>query len=177
MKKFLSGMLALTLVFSLFVPAAVAAKVPFDKIIGEIFYEDGGTENGFVASSTEDEQAAPATILSSVNNLDGSITIYEYENGVLIESHTTTPGSGRIDSVYYDVAGNTTTETEFTKAQTRAGTDIPDAVQFRNLGYMHYRNPITDTIFSIDCNLREEVFGIDEAPTSWTNMDLKAIYE
>lgn len=149
MKELLSGMLALTLVFSLFTPAAVAAEVPTDEIIGEIFYQDGGTESASVASAAADEQTAPASILSSVTNPDGSITIYEYENNILIGAHTTVPVSGGIDSVYYDAAGNTTTEIEFTKVQTRAAdTNIPDEVNFRNLGYMHYRNtlPILSTL-------------------------------
>lgn len=38
MKKVLSGMLVLTMMFSLLVPA-VAAETPTDEIIGEIFYE------------------------------------------------------------------------------------------------------------------------------------------
>ncbi|WP_147576930.1 hypothetical protein [Clostridium phoceensis] len=152
MKKVLSGMLVLTMMFSLLVPA-VAAEVPTDEIIGEIFYESEP-----VGYLTAGEQLPPTTILSSVDNPDGSITIYEYENNVLIEAHTTQPGSGRIDSVYYDATGNTTTETEFTKRQTRADTDIPDEVHFRNLGYMHYRNTFTNTIFSINCDLREGWF-------------------
>lgn len=74
-------------------------------------------------------------------------------------------------------AGNTSTETEFTKPQTRADTNIPDEVNFRNLGFMHYRNTITNTIFSIDCNLREGWFkdreytfnaGVSQRLGKWT---------
>lgn len=185
MKKVLSGMLVLTLIFSLFVPAAAAVEMPTDEIIGEIFYEDDGSKGISAAVETADKQVAPATILSSVNNPDGSITIYEYENGVLIEAHTTTPGSGRVDSVYYDAAGNTKSETEFTKTQTRADTNIPDKVSFRNLGYMHYRNKLTDTIFSIDCNLREGWFkdreytfnaGASQSLGKWTAAIVSIFY-
>lgn len=177
MKKFLSGLLTLTMVFSICSTAVVAAEVPNDEIIGEIFYQNGGSESASVTSAMESERTTPATILTSVDNPDGSITIYEYENNVLVEAHTTIPGSGRVDSVYYDEAGNTSTETEFTKPQTRADTNIPDEVNFRNLGFMHYRNTITNTIFSIDCNLREGWFkdreytfnaGVSQRLGKWT---------
>lgn len=185
MKKFLFSMLATTLVLSLSLPATAAVEVSTGEVIGDIFYKDFVTENGVVTSSVTDEQAIPATILSSVNNPDGSITIYEYENDVLIEAHTTTPGSGRIDSVYYDATGKTKTETEFTKVQTRVDTNIPDEVHFRDIGYVHYRNSITNTIFSIDCSLREGWFkereytfnkGVSQRLGKWTAAIISVYY-
>ena len=79
MKKVLSGMLVLTMMFSLLVPA-VAAEAPTDEIIGEIFYE---SEPVGYLTATAGEQLPPTTILSSVDNPDGSITIYEYENNII----------------------------------------------------------------------------------------------
>ncbi len=98
--------------------------------------------------------------VSYVENADGSYTVYQYENAVLKEAHTTTPGSGRVDSVYCAADGSCRTETDYTDTQSRAAnSDIPDSVSEHPLGNMNYLSPWTYELFTIKCYVREAYFS------------------
>ena len=84
-----------------------------EGIIGEVLYADGWIDDSSEPAAVATWSSA-SVILTSVDNPDGSITIYEYHDQVLAEYHTTVPGSGKVVSVYYDAEGNTTTKTKFT---------------------------------------------------------------
>ena len=110
MKKIISFFLSLTVVFSLSVPAFAAENTTSTStsgIIGTIIFQETGPTN----STSRSNDIAEVTV-SYVYNEDQSYTIYQYNDGTLIEEHKTTPGSGVVDHKYYNSDGTFTAERE-----------------------------------------------------------------
>lgn len=181
MKRLISLILTVTMVISL-APSAFAATsdTPISPrktqsgILGNILYENT------ISTSTPDDNISIASassnttdiIVSFVDNSDGSVTIYEYHNNELSQFHTTVPGSGILYSTYINDDGSSDTKTTITKAQnnnditprsssarisnyTSTQSNINNPTSVRTLGFMHYRNTLTNTTFSIDCEIIE----------------------
>ena len=192
MKKLISILVSVAMVISM-APSAFAAQPNTstrtqDGIIGTILYEDtlsiNGTSNTtHTTGSTSSSATNVDIIVSSVNNQDGSVTIYEYHDNLLSQYHTTFPGSGVLYSTYIDEDGSSRSETTFTKSSpsvtqipvpdtlvaTRATTNytstesnINNPTSVRNLGYMHYRHTFTDTFYSISCEVIERYHPNEE---------------
>lgn len=158
MKKLLSVTLVCLMIMQI-IPVSLASNVASDQdnIKGEILN---------FTMDTVKKQSASNTIVSYEENSDGSVTVYQYKNGDLIEAHTTIPGSGVIHHEYYNGDDVTFSMEQvdvdyevanFSSNVTRA--DTPDYVNNRPLGYMHYNNGIIP-IISIYCHVEEE--GYDD---------------
>lgn len=191
MKRLMSTILSLSLVFSLTVPAfATNVQASQDGIIGVVVYENtlnsnDGTSPASITGSTIH------SVVSTTANPDGSVTYYGYTNDVLTQYHTTVPGSGILTSTYINADGSTETKLTVTNQvgnttrietipsnvallesgatmapdapsrsfiradYTKTYSNISDPTSVRPLGYMHYRHFITDTLYSIDCEVKE----------------------
>lgn len=172
MKKLISIFLSMSMIVSMtttaFAAEPISAARTQDGIIGEIIYEDTITVNADDRSVLSDSANELNTIVSAEYASDGSVTIYEYTNDELTQYHTTMPGSGVLDSTYLNEDGTTRTERTITKEKSNGDTpttladnytsnysNIGSPTSVRPLGYMHYRNTWTDTIFSINCEVIE----------------------
>lgn len=170
------------MMLSLVTPALAAPSTTSSGIIGEIIYEQmtPSVQRNSSNSSAPSARAPSSyvnTVISGSVNADGSVTTYQYENGVLIEYHTTIPGSGRVASTYLFADGSTESRVTFAKSPMPASnnnalqdlplptplaltdytkSDILSPTSIRNLGFMHYRNSWTQEIFSIDCEVIEK---------------------
>lgn len=170
MKKLLSTILCLAMTFSLATPALAVSFTTASGIKGEIIYQEGGSSLSRSSSSVT---------VSSVQNQDGSCTIFQYSNGVLQEEHTTVPGSGLVSSKIYNSDGTFSTSQKITRPNTfSAAATARGSTSTRPLGYMHYRNSFTQEIFSINCTVTDEQH-INEpftfyADTAWTLSELIA---
>lgn len=185
MKKIISSVLSIAIILSCITPALAAAPLSSSasNVIGEIYFSQ--TTPSVQRNSSASPSSATKhvnTIISGSVNTDGSVTTYQYEDGVLIEYHTTIPGSGRVESTYIDADGSIYSKVTFTKSPTLSSneyvpsnsaiptplaltdyseSEILDPTSIRNLGYMHYRNPWTQEIFSIDCEVIEKYHGYE----------------
>ena len=151
--KILTTMLVIVIIMQM-IPVALAEEI--SSVNGHI--------QGKVIEFSEDManiMAANDTVVSYEENQDGSITVYQYENGELIEAHTTVPGSLVVYHEYYedDVVRESVEyidngeENALSRGVMSAGE--PDYVNNRPLGYMHYNNGIIP-IISIYCHVEEE---------------------
>ena len=152
-----SRWIAAFLVISLFCslsPTAFAAPSESPSFEGVIFYTSEE------ASTRSASQSVPNAVVSYEEHTDGSITFYQYKQGVLIEETTTTPGSGIVYRTRYG-SGGAISDTIVTKpagtaviqpqANNDPYSDLPSTATSRPLGYMHYLLPSSGEAFSIDC--------------------------
>ena len=151
--KILTTMLVIVIIMQM-IPVALAEEI--SSVNGHI--------QGKVIEFSEDManiMAANDTVVSYEENQDGSITVYQYENGELIEAHTTVPGSLVVYHEYYedDVVRESVEyiddgeENALSRGVMSAGE--PDYVNERPLGYMHY-NDFINPVISIYCYVEEE---------------------
>ena len=157
-RKILAVMLVVLMVLQM-IPAAFAEEIFSTNgyIQGKVIEFSADTTNSIVSNDT---------IVSYEENEDGSITIYQYQNGELIEAHTTIPGSLVVHHEYYEenhvrqnveyIDINNNEEEDSVSRLT--STDSPDYVNNRPLGYMHYNNGIIPVI-SIYCHVEEEGYN------------------
>lgn len=157
-RKILAAMLAMLMVLQM-IPATFAEEIFSinDHIRGKVIEFSADATNSVSANDT---------IISYEENQDGSITVYQYKNGELIEAHTTIPGSLVVHHEYYEenhvrqnveyIDINNNEEEDSVSRLT--STDSPDYVNNRPLGYMHYNNGIIPVI-SIYCHVEEEGYN------------------
>ena len=103
--------------------------------------------------------------MSYEEHTDGSITFYQYKQGVLSEETTTMPGSGIVYRTRYG-SGGPISDTTVTKpagtaviqpqANNDPYSDLSPSATSRPLGYMHYLLPSSGEAFSIDCYVIDE---------------------
>lgn len=174
MKKFLCIIISLSMVLSISVNAFAAESPDIGwkieepttapGIEGIIFYQENSSDSNV---STKNSKTEIVYTVSYTENSDGSYTVYQYENDTLIEEHTTTPNSGVVYHEIYNADGTVTESTEIIKEVTEeitlraASNTCPYSKLASNsavssLGYMHYRNLLTNTIYSISCELVSE---------------------
>lgn len=158
-RKILAAMLAVLMVLQM-IPAAFAE---------EIFSINGHIRGKVIEFSADATNSISAndTIVSYEENQDGSITVYQYKDGALIEAHTTVPGSLVVHHEYYEenyvrqnvehIAINNNNKEGYS-AHSLTNTDSPDYVNNRPLGYMHYNNGVIP-IISIYCHVEEEGYA------------------
>lgn len=149
-------MLIVALLFSFSLPALAATKQNYN-INGTIIFETGSTLN--------ESEAQPYVVISVEEHQDGSITIYQYEDGSLIEEHLTAPGSGVVTHTYYNNDGTIVSNVEITKENNYEITpylnndpysNLASSASKRPLGYMHYRQPFNQTLYSTECYVIDE---------------------
>lgn len=162
MKKFISTLLAVSLFMLSIVPANAAALPRTDTAtpyIGEIMFQSV-TPATRVADGSEE-----AITISYEKNDDGSFSIYQYENGTLTEKHTTIPGSGTVDHIYYHSDGTYTQSTEITQYNTQEiatyvnsdpNSSLSSGASTRPLGYMYYNGPLVKETHGIRCYVIDE---------------------
>ncbi|MBR4210291.1 MAG: hypothetical protein IKQ96_08775 [Lachnospiraceae bacterium] len=152
-------------------------------IIGTIAHEETVqlSEEYQSFSANTGNQTALST-MSYTENADGSYTIYQYLNGVLIEEHSTIPGNGIVDHTYYNPDGSYINVTENVALQQGKDPDAmlrgaPDHVSIRDMGYMRYNHPWTGTVYSISVEIYDRyyenstfTFGVGTAKSlaEWT---------
>ncbi len=176
MKKVISVLLVFATMFSLMVPAAAATvstndagwvyeKTTIAGIAGEIIYQNMNSGDN-VTSDYPENSSETSVIVSYTENSDGSYTVYQYENGSLMETHTATPGSGTVIRKYYGVNGEITEVKDVVRREpvvvsssvsTRSSSHQCGDSQLSSnadsypLGYMHYMHSFTGDIYSIEC--------------------------
>lgn len=162
MKKLISLVLVSLMCFSLAVPSfALTCSVNdvlanADNMLGTIIRSEKCMVTNNVFEGRNSGAAEGVITTSYIEDTDGSYTIYQYINGVLTDCHTTIPDSGLVLHKMYNDNGTITESTEVTMSQAR--TSVPDRVSVRNMGSVSYQHPITGTIYSLDCTIREGIY-------------------
>lgn len=153
MRKLTALILSLIMVFSLSLPALAVAVAP-----DALDVTTTGTDEEIIYQESYQNARGGGTSTVTVTsraNPDGSYTISQYNNGRVLEAHTTIPGSGVVYHKEYLADGTVLKTTEITN-QTAYSTNNHRSTSTRHLGYMHYRNPYTQQIFSINCTVIDE---------------------
>lgn len=179
MKKLVSLFLVFATMFSLMVPVSaenvstnetgwVYEKTSIPGVAGEVIYQNINSANKITANDPV-SASEKTVIVSYTKNSDGTYTIYQYENGSLVEAHTTSPGSGIVMRKYYNANGTFTERTDVVRSEpvevsslTTPATMLSNSHQCEDsqlssdadsypLGYMHYKHFTTGTIYSIEC--------------------------
>lgn len=185
MKKLLALFLSLAMVLSMSstsFAADASSSTSKAGIMGTVVHEEiVPISANYQTLSINTDQASGLSIMSYVENEDGSFTTYQYLNGILTDEHTTTPGSGIVEHTYYNVDGTCTQSTENVAAE--QGIISPEMLRgaqasIRDMGYMHYKHHYTGTIYSISVEVYDRFyqnssyrFGQGTAKTlaEWTN--------
>lgn len=168
MKKFIAFILSIAMINSISATAFATGDFTEEtrpEIIGTIVHEEAvqlSQDYQPLKANTENQVTGLST-MSYVENADGSYTIYQYLNGVLTDQHTTIPGSGTVDHIYYNFDGTYTESTENVAAQqgivpASMLRGAPDHVSIRDMGYMHYNHPWTGTIYSISVEIYDRYY-------------------
>lgn len=153
--KILATMLTILIILQM-IPASLANGIvaPLNNVKGEVLKFD---------LSIEENLAANNIVISYEENDDGSVTLYEYKDGELIEVQTTVPGSGVIyheryngDCIEYSVE-QVAVAMQSAAVPDMTRTNAPDSISNRPLGYMHYNNMI-GLMITIYCHVEEEAY-------------------
>lgn len=153
-RKVLSCVLVMAMILSI---SSTAFAISMDSNInGNIIYR---------SSSVDSMIENDPVVVTYVENSDGSITVYQYENNTLIESHRTTPGSGVVYHEYYNNNAVTSSQVETTAVDKSEpqydlfanNSSLTASAKRRELGYMHYRH-LNGTVYSIKCYVLEDYY-------------------
>lgn len=167
MKKILSIILSLSMLFSIISPVAASAIFlqTSDNISGTIVFQQESPA-ALVHSNGLNVYSRVMVTVSYIRNNDGSYTIFQYNDGQIMEEHTTTPGSGIVYHKFYNADGSTSENAEVVQENINAGisplvnndpySELSSGATTRQLGHMHYRNSLTGDISSAYCYLIEE---------------------
>ena len=191
MKRFAAILLSILMTATLSLPAFATASTQDSRgtIRGTIYWEKTYSNERLDESTSAYNLPEDTTTLvaSYVENPDGSYTTYQYANGTLTEEHTTVPGSGVVEHVYYNADGTVTQSVEnVALAQALARTSDggyqvqgpPAQTTQRDMGYIHYRNSWTNTIYSVFVQTYDEYYpdseflfrqGLAKALAEWTS--------